>query len=96
MVGSNVRKRLANHLNEYLVFGGIPADEYRILAIFNGQKEPENIAERIDYSSWCIHERTSAVEHKPEGHDRYNFSSTGEKMVRKQIKGDRKRVYHGS
>lgn len=39
--GSNTRNRLANHLDEYLVFGGIPADEYRILAIFNGQKEQE-------------------------------------------------------
>jgi hypothetical protein len=44
MVGSNARNRLANHLNEYLIFGGIPADKYRILAIFNGQKEQENIA----------------------------------------------------
>jgi hypothetical protein len=41
---SNPRKRLENHLDEYLVFGGISADEYRILAIFNGQKEQENIA----------------------------------------------------
>jgi hypothetical protein len=42
--GSNARKRLAPHLHEYLVFGGIPADEYRILAVFNGQREQENIA----------------------------------------------------
>ena len=41
--GSNARNRLANHLDEYLVFGRIPADEYRILAIFNGQKEQGNV-----------------------------------------------------
>ena len=41
---SNPRKRLENHLDEYLVSGGILADEYRILAIFNGQKEQGNIA----------------------------------------------------
>lgn len=45
--GSNARNRLSTHLDEYLVFGGIPADEYRILAIFNGQKEQENIALRV-------------------------------------------------
>lgn len=37
--GTNRRKRLANHVNEYLVFGGILADEDRILAFFNGQQE---------------------------------------------------------
>ncbi|MCJ1458364.1 hypothetical protein MMC28_008736 [Mycoblastus sanguinarius] len=31
------RKRLENHLDEYLVAGGISADEYRILAIFHGR-----------------------------------------------------------
>ena len=41
---SNPRKRLENHLDEYLIFGGFLADEYRVLAIFNGQNEQENIA----------------------------------------------------
>ncbi len=31
------RKRLENHLDEYLVAGGISAEEYRILAIFHGR-----------------------------------------------------------
>lgn len=30
------RERLENHLDEYLVAGGISSDEYRILAIFHG------------------------------------------------------------
>lgn len=33
---SSCRKRLPNHLDEYLVEGGIAADEYRILAVFEG------------------------------------------------------------
>lgn len=41
---SNAQNQLANYLDEYLVFGRIPADEYRILAIFNGQRKQENIA----------------------------------------------------
>jgi hypothetical protein len=44
---SNPRKRLANHVDEYLVLGGISADEYRILAIFNGQGEQRNITIRV-------------------------------------------------
>ena len=31
------RRQLENHLDEYLVAGGISADEYRILAIFHGR-----------------------------------------------------------
>ena len=42
--GLHVRNRSTIHLDEYLVFGGILADEYRVLAIFNGQREQENIA----------------------------------------------------
>ena len=34
---STPRKRLENHRDEYLVAGGISADEYRILAIFHGR-----------------------------------------------------------
>ncbi len=41
---SNARRRLANHLHEYLVSRCISADEYRILAIFEGQMEQENVA----------------------------------------------------
>ncbi|KAF7514237.1 hypothetical protein GJ744_000007 [Endocarpon pusillum] len=40
---SNSRNRLADHLDEYLVFREIPADAYRVLAIFNGRREQENI-----------------------------------------------------
>lgn len=32
--GNNRRKRLSHHLGEYLIYGGIPADNYAILAIF--------------------------------------------------------------
>ena len=34
---SDPRKRLENHLDEYLVTGGISAEDYRILAIFHGR-----------------------------------------------------------
>ncbi|KAI4164367.1 MAG: hypothetical protein LQ342_002014 [Letrouitia transgressa] len=37
-------KRLEYHLDEFLVYGGISADDYRVLAIFDGQKEQEDIA----------------------------------------------------
>ena len=32
-------KRMENHLDECLVYGGISADEYRVLVIFNGARE---------------------------------------------------------
>ncbi|KAF2711205.1 hypothetical protein K504DRAFT_466228 [Pleomassaria siparia CBS 279.74] len=32
----DARRRLQNHYDEYLVLGGISADEYRLLAVFDG------------------------------------------------------------
>lgn len=40
----NRRQRLENHLDEYLVCGGVPADEYRILAIFHGHGQRQDLA----------------------------------------------------
>lgn len=40
---SNPRKRLADHLDKYLVFNGVLANEYRVLAIFKRQNETENV-----------------------------------------------------
>jgi len=37
------RRRLENHLEEYLVYGGISADAYRTLAIFDGREEQEHV-----------------------------------------------------
>lgn len=37
--GKDWRRQLRNHYNEYLVLGGISADEYRLLAVFDGHKE---------------------------------------------------------
>lgn len=34
----NGRRNLDDHLDEYLIYGGISADEYRILAIFDGER----------------------------------------------------------
>lgn len=34
--GGDIRRQLWHHCDEYLVEGGIPADEYRILAVFEG------------------------------------------------------------
>lgn len=33
----------SSHTDEYLVYGGIWADEYRVLAVFGGQNELENV-----------------------------------------------------
>lgn len=33
----------SSHTDEYLVYGGIWADEYRVLAVFSGQNELENV-----------------------------------------------------
>lgn len=41
--GSGNRRRLKYHEGEYLVEGGIVADEYRVLAIFDGIGEMESI-----------------------------------------------------
>lgn len=35
----DTRRRLEHHLDEYLVWGGISEDEYRMLAIFDGRSE---------------------------------------------------------
>lgn len=41
--GLNPRRRLRNHHDEYLVEGGIAADEYRILAVFEGGGPERNV-----------------------------------------------------
>lgn len=41
------RRRLTNHFDEYLVARGISADEYRVLAFFDGQEEETNVELRL-------------------------------------------------
>jgi hypothetical protein len=42
--GPNPQKRLRNHHDEYLVEGGVAADEYHILAIFEGGGPERDVA----------------------------------------------------
>jgi hypothetical protein len=46
--GQDRRRRLRNHRHEYLVWGGICADDYRILAVFpgNGPERPVPLCSR--------------------------------------------------
>jgi hypothetical protein len=41
--GPDHRRRLSHHRDEYLVEGGIAADEYRILAVFEGGGPERNV-----------------------------------------------------
>ncbi|KAK7177457.1 hypothetical protein PSPO01_16495 [Paraphaeosphaeria sporulosa] len=39
--GKDKRRQIRHHYDEYLIYGGISADEYRLLTVFDGQQEKE-------------------------------------------------------